>query len=101
MTEQPTTGIFIDFEGNKDKPPTLLGVLERGIGGETFHQYLLEDAFAVLAPSQKYLQLRVDSLSNILENIDFRHGKNIPIYAWSSHEQTTIDELLSNTDVSA
>lgn len=91
----------MDFEGNKDKPPTFLGVLERSVNGETFNQYILEDAFAVLAPSEKRPQLLVDSLSNILKDLDTRHGMNAIVYAWSSHEQTVIDELLSDADLSS
>jgi hypothetical protein len=101
MAEQPMTEIFIDFEGNKDKPPTFLGVLERGRDGETFHQYILEDVFEVLAPSERHPQLRVSSLSSVLEDIDIRHGIDTPVYAWSSREQTTIDELLSHSGLSA
>jgi hypothetical protein len=84
----------MDFEGNMDKPPTLLGVLERSAEANTFHQYILEDVFAPLAQSEKHPQLRVDSLDNILKNIDIRHGQSAAIYAWSSREQTAIDELL-------
>lgn len=101
MAEQTTAEIFIDFEGNKDKPPTFLGVLERSTGAETFHQYILEELFAGLAPSDKHPQLRVASLVNILGDIDRRHGKNTRVYAWSSREQTAIDELLSDTELSA
>lgn len=91
----------MDFEGNKDKPPTFLGVLERSVNGETFNQYILEDAFAVLAPSEKHPQLLVDSLSNILKDLDTRHGMNAIVYAWSSHEQTVIDEFLSDPELSS
>jgi hypothetical protein len=101
VKKQDRVEIFMDFEGNKDKPPTFLGVLERSVNGETFNQYILEDAFAVLAPSEKHPQLLVDSLSNILKDLDTRHGMNAIVYAWSSHEQTVIDELLSDADLSS
>jgi hypothetical protein len=101
VKKQDRVEIFMDFEGNKDKPPTFLGVLERSVNGETFNQYILEDAFAVLAPSEKRPQLLVDSLSNILKDLDTRHGMNAIVYAWSSHEQTVIDELLSDADLSS
>jgi hypothetical protein len=55
----------------------------------------------VLAPSEKHPQLLVDSLSNILKDLDTRHGMNAIVYAWSSHEQTVIDELLSDADLSS
>jgi hypothetical protein len=101
VAKRPSTEIFIDFEGNKDKPPTFLGVLERGTEGETFHQYVLEDVFEVLVPSERHPQLKVDSLSNVLKDIDIRHGRHAPIYAWSSREQTAINELLAHTEISA
>jgi hypothetical protein len=101
VKKQDRVEIFMDFEGNKDKPPTFLGALERSVNGETFNQYILEDAFAVLAPSEKRPQLLVDSLSNILKDLDTRHGMNAIVYAWSSHEQTVIDELLSDADLSS
>jgi hypothetical protein len=93
-------GIYIDFEGNKDKPPTFLGVLERSSGVETFRQYILEDVFAPLAPSAKHPQLIVDTIQNVLRGIDDRHNKNTPVYAWSTREQTAIDGLLFNSELS-
>jgi hypothetical protein len=101
VPEEPTTEIFIDFEGNKDKPPTFLGVLERANGSEVFHQYILEGIFSSLAPSERHPQLRVESLTNVLEDIDSRFGENVTIYAWSSREQTAIDEMLSTTALSS
>jgi hypothetical protein len=101
MAKQPTAEIFIDFEGNKGKTPTLLGVLERTTNFEIFHQYILEDIFAVLSPSEKHPRLLVNSLDNILKDLDTRHGANAIVYAWSTHEQTVIDELLSDADLSS
>ena len=100
VDSQPTAQIFIDFEGNKDSPPTLLGVLERTATGEKFHQYILEDVFNGLVPSDRHPQLRVNTLAAILREIDKNHGPNIPIYAWSSHEQEVINRLLADTDLS-
>ncbi len=99
MNNQRTAEIFIDFEGNKDQPPTFLGVLERTAKGELFRQYILEDIFAVLAPSEQHRQLRVASLIEIFHDIDIRFGQQSVIYAWSSREQTAIDELLEGTDL--
>jgi len=98
---QPTAEIYIDFEGNKDKPPTLLGVLERTKDGEIFRQIILEDVFEILAPSERHPQLRVDSLANVLSHVDNHYGPDVPIYAWSSHEQATIDDILVDTEVSS
>ena len=71
---QPTAEIYIDFEGNKDNPPTLLGVLERTKDGEIFRQIILEDVFEILAPSERHPQLRVDSLANVLSHVDNQLG---------------------------
>ena len=100
MDKDPIAQIFIDFEGNKDKPPTFLGVLERTADNEIFRQYILEDVFAVLAPSDQHQQLHVASLGKILEDIDIRYGQNFAIYAWSSREQTAINELLEGAALS-
>ena len=100
MVKRSIAEIFIDFEGNKDKTPTFLGVLERTADHEIFHQYILEDAFAVLAPSNQHHQLRVASLEAILEDIDVRYGQNSVIYAWSYREQAAIDELLEGSELS-
>lgn len=101
VVKQPIAEIFIDFEGNKDKPPTFLGVLERTADNEMFRQYILEDVFAVLTPSDQHQQLRVASLEAILEDLDLRHSQESVIYAWSSREQTVIDEILDDTVLSA
>ena len=100
MDKKPTTEIFIDFEGNKDLPPTFLGVLERTSGIEIFRQYILEDVFSVLAPSEQHQQLRIASLEEVLQDLDRRFSHNAVIYAWSSREQTAIDELLEGTELS-
>lgn len=92
---------FFDFEGNVDKPPTLLGVLERTADTVSFHQYILEDTFAVLAPSEQHRQLRASSLEAILRDIDIRYGQNAVIYAWSSHEQSAINELVEGSALAA
>ena len=101
MATQAIAEIFIDFEGNKDKPPTFLGVLERAADSEMFRQYILEDVFAVMSPSDQHQQLHIASLGKILEDIDLRYGQNSLIYAWSSREQTVINELLEGTALSA
>ena len=100
MGERPAAEIFIDFEGNKDTPPTFLGVLERTADIEIFRQYILEDVFAVLAPSDQHQQLRIASLEEILAGIDVRYGQDAVVYAWSSREQTAIDELLKGVALS-
>ena len=100
MRKQEIVQVFIDFEGNEKRAPTFLGVLERTADFEVFHQYILEDIFAALSPSERHPQLLVDSLENLLEDIDARYGRNADVYAWSSHEQTTINALLADSPIS-
>ena len=98
---QPKTDsqIFIDFEGNKDKPPTFLGVLERTNSHVSFYQYILEDAFKVLVPSSQHSQLSNTTLIQILEDLNTRFSHDTPIFAWSSHEQDVIIETLTSNEL--
>ena len=99
MPASSSSQIFIDFEGNKDSPPTFLGVLERDSDQECFYQYILEDCFASLAPSIQHPQLRNESLVGVLTSINDRYSPNTPVYAWSSHEQATIKTLVIDSDL--
>jgi hypothetical protein len=95
-----STQIYIDFEGNKDSPPTFIGVLECTDNTKSFYQYILEDVFKILAPSAQHQQLKAGTIDSILTSIHSRHSAETPIYAWSSHEQDVIDILLSGTSLS-
>jgi hypothetical protein len=96
---KPDSQIFIDFEGNKDKPPTFIGLLERTGSHVSFFQYILEDTFKVLAPSSQHLQLSNSTLIQVLKDLDSRFDLNTPIYAWSSHEQSLIAESIVNNEL--
>ena len=96
----PTTrdiSIFIDFEGNKDKFPVILGVLVHEESGETFHQYILDELFHPLSPSSRHPQLVNQSLEVVLRNLADKYERTTPIYSWSTHEQQVIDEYLAGT----
>jgi hypothetical protein len=95
-----STQIYIDFEGNKDSPPTFIGVLECTDNSESFYQYILEDGFKILAPLAQHQQLKAGTIDSILTSIHSRYSAETPIYAWSSHEQDVIDILLSGTSLS-
>ncbi len=99
MHTKPDSQIFIDFEGNKDKPPTFIGLLERTGSHVSFFQYILEDTFKVLAPSSQHLQLSNTTLIQVLKDLDSRFDLNTPIYAWSSHEQSLIAESIVNNEL--
>lgn len=90
MSSNPATRIFIDFEGNKDRFPTFLGVLECDQKGENFIQYVLEPCFHAIAPSSKHPTLISSTLTEVLEDLSERFDEQTPIYAWSTHEQQVI-----------
>jgi hypothetical protein len=91
-------GIYIDFEGSANRSPTLLGVLVSTSRGETFTQYVLEEEFHRLVPNVRHPQLLNSSLSEILQMIDREHPTT-PVYAWSTHEQTLINEMTSGNPI--
>jgi hypothetical protein len=97
MLMNSSTQIYIDFEGNKDSPPTFIGVLECTDNTENFYQYILEDGFKILAPSTQHQQLKAGTIDSILTSIHSRHSAETPIYAWSSHEQAMIDTLVADS----
>lgn len=97
MNKKAAPQIFIDFEGNEKLPPTFLGVLVRANDQDTFRQFIFEEAFSILAPSAQHSQLRVATLDNVLREIDAQHGRDVPIYAWSNHEQEVISSLLGDS----
>lgn len=96
MSIQSNPAIFIDFEGNQDSPPTFIGVLEIDGTNEVFTQVILEPAFQVLVPSTRHRQLQKGTLDEVLGMVSSKYDKSVPIFAWSSHEQSTIDALLVN-----
>ena len=89
--------IFIDFEGNKDQFPVLLGVLVHEESGESFNQFILDDLFHPMSPSSRHPQLLNQSLEVVLRKLTDRYERSTPIYSWSTHEQQVIDEYLAGT----
>jgi hypothetical protein len=92
--------IFIDFEGNKDQFPILMGVLIQHLADQTFHQYILDETFYSLAPSAKHPQLINSTLDAVLHRLSDDFHKSVPIYSWSTHEQQVIDEYLDGNHLS-
>jgi hypothetical protein len=73
--------LYVDFEGEKDKPPVLLGVHRRGRGARPFvQQDVLDEAFAGLAGSCLSLHDAVEKVVRRAEHGDRR------IVAWTEHE---------------
>jgi hypothetical protein len=73
--------LYIDFEGNRDQPPVLLGVHRRGRGSRPYvQQDVVDEAFAGLVP--RYLPLR-DAVENVVRRAE--HGER-RIVSWSEHD---------------
>jgi hypothetical protein len=73
--------LYIDFEGEKDVPPVILGVLRRGRGARPYvHQDLLDPALAALGNPITTLHGAVLKVVQRAERRDCR------IVAWSEHE---------------
>lgn len=91
--------VFIDFEGNRDEYPVILGVLEEASGRSVFTQWVLDPLFQPLAEFNE--RLRVESLSDVLADIDGKYVASTPVYAWSTHEQQVIAGAELPTDLRA
>lgn len=73
--------LYVDFEGNKDQPPVLLGVHRRGRGARPYVQQDVTDpAFDGLVP--RYFPLP-EAVRNVVRRAEHR---NVPIVAWTEHE---------------
>lgn len=81
--------LYIDFEGEKDKPPVLLGVLRRGgKGPEPFVlQIVLDPEFASAGPDAKTLREAVEVVVQRAEHADRR------IVSWSEHDLEVVRTL--------
>jgi hypothetical protein len=84
--------LYIDFEGNKDQPPILLGCT-RKFKGDPAHvvtHVVTDPAFASLAAADG---LKVASLGDAVEGIIQRaEPKDRRIVAWSQHELDVVRE---------
>ena len=87
----PNRAIYIDFEGNQDAVPTLLGVLwQRGWDTE-FEQFVLEDTFRKAARAKR---CRVSTLNDVMTHVvAVAESEDVEIVAWSHHELDVIEEL--------
>jgi hypothetical protein len=101
VAKESDLSIFIDFEGNKDQFPILLGVLINQLSVHTFQQYILDKTFYSLAPSTKHPQLVNSTLDAVLHQISNDFSKSVPIYSWSTHEQQVINKYLDGNHHSA
>jgi hypothetical protein len=80
--------LYIDFEGEKDRPPVLLGIHRRGGGARPFvHQDVVDESFASLATSVMTLREAVDKVVRRAERGDRR------IVSWSEHDLAVVRSL--------
>jgi hypothetical protein len=80
--------LYIDFEGEKDRLPVLLGVHRRGRGARPFvQQDVLDEAFAGLAGACLSLHGAVQKVVRRAEHGDRR------IVAWTEHELKVVRTL--------
>ncbi len=81
--------LYIDFEGQKDRPPVLLGVLRRrGKGREpSVFQVVVDPLFAPAGPDERPLAEAIDVVVRRAERGDRR------IVAWSEHELALVRDL--------
>jgi hypothetical protein len=81
--------LYIDFEGEKNRPPVLLGVHRRGRGARPFvQQDVLDEAFAGLARPIFTLRGAVEKVVRRAERGDRR------IVAWSERELDVVRVLV-------
>jgi hypothetical protein len=80
--------LYIDFEGEKDEAPVLLGVHRRGRGARPFvHQDVLDEAFANLGAPAISLHQAVEKVVRRAERRDRR------IVSWSEHDLEVVRTL--------
>jgi hypothetical protein len=81
--------LYIDFEGEKDKPPVLLGVLRRpGRGPEpSVHQVVVDREFDVAGPNARELRDAVEVVVMRAEHGDRR------IVSWSEYDLEVVRRL--------
>lgn len=80
--------LYVDFEGEKDKAPVLLGVHRRGRGTRPFvYVDVVDETFASLAESSRSLQQTVANVVRRAENGDRR------IVSWSEHDLNVVRAL--------
>ena len=88
-TAEALRALYIDFEGQKDQPPVLLGVLRRGGKGSTpfVHQDVVDEAFSGLSAPAMSLRVAIEKVVLRAEHGDRR------IVSWSQHDLKVVRTL--------
>jgi hypothetical protein len=80
--------LYIDFEGEKDKPPVILGVHRRGRGARPFvYVDVVDETFASLAASSRSLR---DAVATVVRRAE--HGDR-RIVSWTEHDLKVVRAL--------
>ena len=76
------TAFYVDFEGGKDAPPVLIGILRKHT-----QQYVVEPAFRALGPG--FLQLR-QAVATVVTRAEKQQRR---IVSWSEHDLEIVRSL--------
>lgn len=88
-------GIYIDFEGNIEWPPSILGVLV----DDEIHQFIVEDALASFSElSNTRYQVTVAALDEaLLKVIVMAETENRRLFGYTNHELAVVEQFVTNT----
>lgn len=84
------TAFYVDFEGAKDEPPVLVGILRKHT-----QQYVVEPAFRSLGPA--YLELR-QAVATVVARAE-KQGRRI--VSWSEHDLEIVHGLTKEPELIA
>ena len=90
--DEAKSAIYLDFEGNKDKPPSFAGTV---IDGEYQGTFLEEEFKSVARHRKMFLQDLPDFTAKLLRTAETE--KRI-IIAWSTHELDFLSESYPNIE---
>ncbi len=82
------TAFYVDFEGGKDAPPVLIGVLRKHT-----QQYVVDPAFRPLGP--QYLELR-QAVATVITRAE-KQGRRIA--SWSEHDLEIVRSLTKEPEL--
>ena len=85
--DEDRRAIWLDFEGGKDKPPSLAGVLVDDLYSAT----ILNPDFASLAKNRKLIQRSLGDF--VRDTLTTAAGENRVVAAWSEHELNQMEEF--------
>jgi hypothetical protein len=82
------TAFYVDFEGGKDAPPVLIGILRKHT-----QQYVVDPAFRPLGPA--YLELR-QAVATVITRAE-KQGRRI--VSWSEHDLEIVRSLTKEPEL--